>query len=171
MKWMKKKESWPRFCIKAGVALAVIWGAGVAFADRYRIGIDDQLVKCIPGYSVYLIDKKDQKLERGAIFVFSAQGLQPFYEDGTEMVKYLRGLPGDNVKISKHGNIYVNDEMQGYGLTHAEALNKPMDSFVGEGILQSDSFWFMGTSNQSFDSRYWGTVKNDQIIGRAYPLF
>ncbi|MDV5555438.1 S26 family signal peptidase [Enterobacter hormaechei] len=23
----------------------------------------------------------------------------------------------------------------------------------------------------SFDSRYWGTVKNDQIIGRAYPLF
>ncbi|WP_341848759.1 S26 family signal peptidase [Vibrio parahaemolyticus] len=23
----------------------------------------------------------------------------------------------------------------------------------------------------SFDSRYWGAVKDEQIIGRAYPLF
>lgn len=48
MKLMVKKESWPRFCVKAGIALAIIWAAGAAFADRYRIGIDEQVVKCIP---------------------------------------------------------------------------------------------------------------------------
>ncbi|MBO0160281.1 S26 family signal peptidase, partial [Vibrio parahaemolyticus] len=26
-------------------------------------------------------------------------------------------------------------------------------------------------SISSFDSRYWGAVKDEQIIGRAYPLF
>lgn len=171
MKLMVKKESWPRFCVKAGVALAIIWAAGAAFADRYRIGIDEQVVKCIPGYSIYLIDKKDRELVRDGVYVFSARGLQPLYEDGTEMVKYLRGLPGDHVEIRSHGNIYINNEFKGHGLVHAEKLNKPMEAFVGEAILEPDNYWFMGTSSQSFDSRYWGTVKHDQIIGRAYPLF
>lgn len=171
MKLMVKKEPWPRFCVKAGIALAIIWVAGVAFADRYRIGIDPQVVKCIPGYSVYLIDKKDRGLKRDAIYAFSARGLQPFYEDGTQMLKYLRGLPGDLVEIRTHGNIYVNDEFHGYGLVHAEALHKPIDAFLGQATLEPGNYWFMGTSNQSFDSRYWGTVQDDQIIGRAYPLF
>jgi conjugal transfer pilin signal peptidase TrbI len=166
-----KKEPWPRFCAKAGLALLVIWVAGTAFASRYRIGVDEQVVKCIPGYSVYLIDKKDKELTRGATYVFSARGLQPFYADGTEMVKYLRGLPGDRVEIRELGNIYINDDYMGYGLVHAEAMNRRPDSFVGNAVLEPGNYWFMGTSNQSFDSRYWGTVRDDQIIGRAYPLF
>ncbi|MFC6674132.1 signal peptidase I [Marinobacterium aestuariivivens] len=171
MRLVVKKESWPRFCAKAGIALTIIWAAGTAFADRYRIGIDSQVVKCIPGYSVYLIDKKDLELKRDAIYVFTARGLQPVYEDGTEMVKYLRGIPGDHIAIKYQGNIYVNDKYVGYGLSHAEKIGQPEESFLGEAKLKPGNYWFMGTSDQSFDSRYWGTVKDDQIIGRAYPLF
>lgn len=60
-----KKESWKRFGLKAGVTLLVLWGAGAAFASRYRIGIDPQQEKCLPGYTFFLIDLKDQSLERG----------------------------------------------------------------------------------------------------------
>lgn len=171
MKLRVKKEPWSHFLTKAATVLLIIFIAGYYFASRYKIGIDSQVVKCIPGYSVYLIDKRDTELKRGKTFVFSAKGLQPFYEDGTEMVKYLRGEPGDHVKIDDYGNIYVNKQMMGYGLTHAEALGQSMDSFVGELTLPDNGYWFMGTSNQSFDSRYWGTVQSEQIIGRAYPLF
>lgn len=62
-----KKESWKRFGLKAGVTLLVLWGAGAAFASRYRIGIDPQQEKCLPGYTFFLIDLKDQSLERGAV--------------------------------------------------------------------------------------------------------
>ena len=171
MKWVVKKESWPRFIVKSGVVLVLIITAGLAFADRYRIGIDRQLVKCIPGYTFYLIDTKDTELKRDAIYSFSAEGLEPVYEDGTLMVKYLRGKPGDHVEISKEKNVYVNGEYHGYGLKHAEKLGQPEEAFFGEATLGEDSYWFMGTSSESFDSRYWGTVKHDQIIGRAYPLF
>lgn len=170
MKWIKKKESWSRFGLKALIVVMVIALAGGAFASRYRIGIDTQLVKCIPGYSIYLIDRKDRGLEKGAIYAFAAQGLNPLYEDGTQMVKYLRGEPGDHVSVGEHG-IKVNGLTVGQGLTHAETLGVPPASFTGEAVLKDDNYWFMGTSDESFDSRYWGTVNDDQVIGRAYPIF
>lgn len=49
-KYFVKKESWKRFGVKAGVTLVVLWAAGAAFASRYRIGIDPQQEKCLPGY-------------------------------------------------------------------------------------------------------------------------
>lgn len=170
MKIFVKRESWPKFLIKMAIVFALIYTAGIAFASRYRIGIDSQIVKCIPGYSLYLIDKKDTTIQRDKIFLFKAKGLNPFYEDDTDMVKYLRGLPGDTVEIQKNLNIYVNGNYFGYGLVHAETLGTPKESLIGKSKLKKDSYWFMGTSNQSFDSRYWGTVKYDQIVGRAYPL-
>ncbi|EBE7258282.1 S26 family signal peptidase, partial [Salmonella enterica] len=50
-KYFVKKESWKRFGVKAGVTLVVLWAAGAAFASRYRIGIDPQQEKCLPGYT------------------------------------------------------------------------------------------------------------------------
>ena len=55
-KYFVKKESWKRFGVKAGVTLLVLWAAGAAFASRYRIGIDPQQEKCLPGYTFFLID-------------------------------------------------------------------------------------------------------------------
>lgn len=171
MKFVVKREPWLRFLTKACIVLVVLVVAGLAFVDRYRIGMDTQLVKCIPGYTFYLIDRKDRRLEKGAVYSFSARGLEPFYEDGTQMVKFLRGQPGDSIQVHEQGSIYVNGEVVGSGFAHAEQLGMAAESFVGEAILQEGNYWFMGTSEESFDSRYWGTVKDDQIIGRAYPIF
>lgn len=170
MKLLVKKESWRRFGFKAALVTVALWVAGAAFADRYRFGIDKQIEKCIPGYSVYIIDRKDTALKKDAIYAFSARGLDPLYEDGTQMVKYLRGMPGDQVKVTPD-EVLINGAVLGRGLVHAETLNLTADSFTGEATLKDGNFWFMGTSDLSFDSRYWGTVKNDQILGRAYPLF
>ncbi|MEK6165195.1 hypothetical protein WI664_08120 [Vibrio cholerae] len=52
------------------MTLLVLWAAGAAFASRYRIGIDPQQEKCLPGYTFFLIDLNDQTLERGAVYAF-----------------------------------------------------------------------------------------------------
>lgn len=166
-----KKESWGRFGAKACVVLVALWMAGAAFAGRYRIGIDPQQEKCLPGYTVFLVDLKDRALERGAVYAFRARGLSPFYADGTRMVKVLAGVPGDEVAIDASRRITVNGREVGKGLALAAKLQQPESRFYGSGHLDAGHYWFMGKSALSFDSRYWGTVRDEQVIGRAYPLF
>lgn len=170
MSFILKRESWPRFIAKAAIVTLVLIAVGYSFSHRFSIGMDTQLVKCIPGYTFYLIDKKDKSLGKDNIYAFKAQGLSPFYEDGTQMVKFLRGMPGDEVEVTESGTITINGNYVGYGLEHAKALNKQASDFAGKAIIKA-GYWFMGTDYRSFDSRYWGTVENEQVIGRAYPLF
>jgi conjugal transfer pilin signal peptidase TrbI len=77
MKLVVKKQAWKVYLPKlASVGLFILLGGG-AFMSRYRIGIDSQIDRCIPNYSVYLIDLKNQNIEKDKIYAFKANGLQP----------------------------------------------------------------------------------------------
>lgn len=164
------KAAWKPFAIKAGVFL-VLLGLVALFFTRFSIGYDPQDVRCFPDHSVYLIDKKDRKLNRNSLYAFKGKGMEPLLKDGTRMLKQLKGLPGDTVEIDAMENITVNGELIANGLPLAEKLAKTPAFFTGKGQLKAGTYWFMGEINESFDSRYWGTVTDEQIIGRAYPLF
>ncbi|CAM5561297.1 hypothetical protein ECAE60S_04547 [Eoetvoesiella caeni] len=138
--------------------------------SRYRIGIDPQVEKCIPGKTFYLIDLKDKELVRDNIYVFRAKGLQPLFPNGTQMVKYLRGMPGDTIEVTPEHKVLINGTQAGNGLFLTRELHQPAEKFIGKAALKTNNYWFMGLSDRSFDSRYWGVVKDEQIIGRAYPL-
>ncbi len=170
MRLVRKKQSWTRFGVKLTFLTVCMATLGIAFMDRYRIGIDPQIEKCIPGKTFYLIDLKDKNLQRDGIYVFKAKGLEPLFAEGTQMVKFLRGMPGDTVEVTNDHRVMVAGQELGYGLFLSYELEQPAEKFIGKGVLDDGSYWFMGTSNRSFDSRYWGTVKDEQIVGRAYPL-
>lgn len=142
MKKIVKKESWKCFSVKAVIVLSVLWMAGTAFASRYRIGYDPQQERCLPQYSVFLIDLKDQELYRGAIYAFSAKGMKPFYDDGTQMVKILSGMPGDTVEVNDKWQVIVNGEVQQEGLHLARKLNLPESYFFGKATLPEKTIGF-----------------------------
>ncbi|MCB5162652.1 S26 family signal peptidase [Marinomonas algarum] len=171
MSFLVKRQSWSRFGVKAAVVFLLITVFWLVFKSRFSIGIDTQLVKCIPGYTVYLIDKHDKTLIKDEIFVVLSSGLNPIYEDGTQLVKYLRGEPGDLIEIKDNHNIYVDGEFQGHGLSHSQTLHSSPESYMGSRTLKADEYWFMGISDRSFDSRYWGSASSEQVYGKAYPIF
>lgn len=171
MSFIKKKEPWRAFIMKAAVALGVIWFAGSAFASRYRIGFDFQEEKCLPGYSFFIVDITDRTPERGGIFAFESKGAEPFFPDGTTMVKIMSAMPGDLVEIDGGESVKVNGQVVHAGLPLTADLNVPSEQFIGSAELSNDEYWFLGESPKSFDSRYWGSVRERQILGRAYPLF
>lgn len=158
------------FLIKMAGVASIIVIAGAAFTSRYHLGYDSQEVKCIGNYSFFLVDRKDTQLTRGNIYAFSAEGVEPYFDDGTQFVKILVGLPGDHIQITDDERVLVNGEDVGGGLILAEDLGLTTDGFVGEAVLEEGHYWFMGETPYSFDSRYWGTVTEEQIIGKARPL-
>lgn len=174
-RWMRRlvrrKQPWGLYGLKATGLLLVMLAAGVYVASRYRIGVDSQLEKCLPGYTFFLVDKWDQDLVRGQVYSFHARNMEPFFQDGTRMVKILRGVPGDAIEIDHESIVRVNGHEVGRGLPLASQIGAKDAHLQGHGTLATRSYWFMGESPRSFDSRYWGTVKQEQIIGRAYPLF
>lgn len=171
MSLIVKKQPWPKFLAKLTIVAVMLLTVTHAFIDRFRIGIDPQYDKCIPGYTFYLVDTKNKNVEVGKTFAFRAKGLDPLFKDGTWMVKFVRGMPGDTVEIDSKLYVSVNGSVLANGLPLLMRLQRSESDFIGKKILAENEHWMMGLSFTSFDSRYWGAINKEQVIGKAYPLF
>jgi len=159
------------FVVRAGLSLLVLAVLGVYLGTRFRIGIDSQVHQCLPPYSVWLIDRHDRVLVRGATYSFFAgDAMAPFFSPGQRVVKRLRGLPGDAVTVTSERTT-VNGVTVGVGLALAPRLHQPPDAFARQVTLPTAAVWMMGETPDSFDARYWGPLPIVQIRGRAYALF
>lgn len=163
------KQSWKKFLLKI-IVLSIVFATGFLwFVDNYRIGRDAQVVTSIEGYRWYLSDLKDSAVERGAAYVICSKDLMPIYPECTQMVKFLVGLPGDTVKVVQSG-VFINDELIAEGFEAGIRLGLDLGQFYGESTLTENEFWVLGDSPESFDSRYWGSIGQERIQNRAYPL-
>lgn len=172
-----KKQITPR---RAGYAIASALFLGWAFnwfANNYQIAVWGHLggrgSHCLSKpYAVYLAKKIKgdySSLERGGIAMFAVKGVK-LYPDGTLFVKFLAGLPGDHVEITRDERILINGKEAARGLSYLHKIGKPIDDFVFSGVLPEKKYYVLGDTDASFDSRYWGPIDESQIVGRAYGL-
>jgi len=143
-------------------------------SSNYRLGLD--LVdgeSCLP-YTAYIIDLNDKNITRGDFFAFESKGMGPFYPDKTQVIKIATGMPGDKVTVDE--NVRVN--MQKFGETNhlkeggkLYKLGKRLKDYLRDETIPEDKIFALATHPRSYDSRYWGYVSKEQVIGRAIPLF
>lgn len=159
-------------CLIAGFA-----AAGDAIGARWGIGIDPQAQTCLER-RVWLIEKFEPEaappaLERDAVYVFAAEGLEPLMPKGTKLAKRLAAEAGDVVEITPDFEILVNGRAVARGLPHLSEADPAAvrARFVGRRVLGENECWMSGASALSFDSRYFGPVPCSRLIGRAHALF
>jgi len=106
--------------------------------------------------------------KRGDVLVF----IYPEDKD-KDFIKRLAGLPGETVEI-KGGSIYINDKpAQEPVFNRIYYYNR--GDFGAEGqkiIVPLDSYFVLGdNSASSKDSRYWGFVPKDNLLGKALIVY
>jgi signal peptidase I len=121
--------------------------------------IDDRLI-------IEKISYRFRKPERGDVVVFSPTEALQEQNYREAFIKRVIGLPGDVVEV-KDGKVYVNSQQ----LTEKYILDAPNYNY-GPIKVPSDRYLVFGDNrNNSYDSRYWGFVPLENLIGRAAIRF
>ncbi len=84
-------------------------------------------------------------------------------------IKRIIGLPGDTVTIDG-STVTITNESHPNGFTWDESYIKSMDkgSYVTEELGDREYFVMGDNRDQSSDSRIWGVLQEERIVGRAY---
>jgi signal peptidase I len=121
-----------------------------------------------------LVDKLTPRFDtykRGDIVVFTPP--DAWGEDDTPFIKRVIGVGGDTVEIRDDGIVYVNDEPIDEPYVYADADGTPQSTQAGGDadtwrIPDGDLFLMGDHRSNSADSRTFGPVAVDHIIGRAW---
>ena len=173
----KKAVSFWRFIIELvvalGIALALTWAIKTFFVEPYEVPTGSMESTIMIGDKL-LADKITlnwDAVQHGDVIVF-ADKVMP----GRILVKRVIATGGEVVDL-RDGLVFVNDfplyepytkgiETQPIG-QHFENMNIEYPFTVPEGHL-----WVMGDNRgNSADSRYFGTVTEESVFGRAIMVF
>jgi signal peptidase I len=126
------------------------------------------------------------KPHRGDVIVFRTNHIPGIREDpetGSPFyIKRLAGLPGDRLRIDPPF-LYVNGKKaEGYGFAREMAAKPPYRGY-GPGhnylatpqqtyaVPQHGYFALGDNSYNSYDSRYWGSVPEENLVGRGLLVY
>lgn len=135
----------------------------------WRIGFDTQKVVSIEDKRIVFINIKETSFKRGDIIAFKVKNLPPF-RDGQTVIKYADGLPGDKVTIQET-EISVNGQYVTEGLDLAGRFGKEKAYFQKTLNVPEDGLYVLGRTPNSVDSRYFGPIPKQWVIGKVYDPF
>ena len=109
--------------------------------------------------------------KRGDVIVFKYPE-----DESKDFIKRVIGEPGDTLEV-KDKELYVNGKTlnEPYVIHQDPTIfpkgNQPRDN-LGPVTVPAGDYFVMGDNrDQSLDSRFWGFVKEDKIIGRAFRVY
>ena len=112
-----------------------------------------------------LVDKVSyhfRYLGRGEVIVFKNPENESEY-----FIKRVVGLPGEEVGVSG-GEVYINGELLDEEYLPTDRSSSGEEDF----ILGADEYFVMGDNRlQSRDSRSWGALRQDEIVGLVRARF
>lgn len=116
-----------------------------------------------------LITLRFEDPKRGDVLVFKAPN-----SPEKDFIKRLIGTPGDRILL-QDGSFYINGKKLDESLYLSPEVRTYGGSFLKEGeeiTIPEGSYFLVGDNRQySSDSREWGFVKKEEIIGKSFFVY
>ena len=170
-RWSVFSRSLLEFPVILLISFALVFGfVRPVIAAPFYIG-SESMVPTLNVWDRLLINKLAYDLEnpqRGDIVLFRDP------EGGREpLIKRVVGLPGDKVSVH-HGKLFLNGEPQDepYVVNRACVRGAPRTCSFGPVKVPEGHVFVMGDNRaRSYDSRFFGPVPDDDMIGEALFRF
>lgn len=147
---------------RGGMADTLVAGDHV-LVDRFTYGL------WIPPVGMWVFESRPP--ERGDIIVFRDPA-----DESRRFIKRVVGIPGDVVEI-RTKQVYINGEPleEPYALYTDPASSSPSrapQGFYGPATIPKDKLFVLGDNrDHSQDSRFWGFLARQEIVGRARRIY
>lgn len=160
---------------RAFYGLAIVYFIVLVFVfyGRVVIAVPAQATSCLNSIIFLVNFEQKPKVERGEIIAFTFVGETPVLKTGDKVLKLVAAIPGDVVRVTEHA-LYINNIKHPKAKPMSKNLNTlshAASKYEREVTLQDGEYFVIGETVDSYDSRYWGTIKHEQITGKAYAVF
>ncbi len=149
-------------------------------ADRHRFSDRVLVLRCSYGLRLPIIGKYVARWgqpRRGDVVVFTSGDI-PQLQPPRDLIKRVVAVPGDTVSIvpngtdSDRGVLYINGEPAG----ETELAGREYSRRGGFGtqaihLQEGQYFAFGDNTDHSNDSRFWGPVPEDYLLGKAVCIY
>lgn len=158
-------KNWLRLAISFDIVLVIGTLFRILVLQPYMVE-GDSMENNFHNEETLLVDKISYKFhnpQRSDVIIFVAP-----QNPKDDYIKRIIGLPGDTFSI-KNSKVYINDEL----LQEPYLADNIVTNFSKSGIsqikLQDGEYFVLGDNRtNSSDSREWGVVPKNNIIGKAW---
>ncbi|MEW6657365.1 MAG: S26 family signal peptidase [Thermodesulfobacteriota bacterium] len=168
----KRNQFWLLFAAKGLLVVTLIIAAEMWIASRYHIGLVAN-IPCLPARMYLYRFTSSEQFGRGDQMVFKTDSRHfPRFQVGTRFLKTVQCLPGEEVDIDSachvrctgpDGPVYDSKLEDGV----LQILGRSCTELASRYRIPPDNYFVVGTFPHSYDSRYWGLVKPEQVVGKV----
>lgn len=168
-KWgIQKFAYWLKIILVVSVLVGIV--RGFIFIP---MGIEGNSMEKTLAPNDHIIYEKFSEINRFDLILFSA-------DDGTTMVKRVIGLPGEHIRY-EDDDLYVNNKIIDEPFLSQKEIKRNSNQYTtnfdsaeltDHQSISKDSYFVLGDNRRiSKDSRSFGEVKIDQVIGKARMVY
>jgi conjugal transfer pilin signal peptidase TrbI len=151
--------------------IAVLGMYSVYFMDRYVIAANSTVSNCLHA-TYFLVDKWDQDVGVGDLAAFKMMVENPLYPTGRKWIKQVVATEGMTVRVDRERVRFSDGRTIESNMDHTMGYLKLEPSDIKPVVtLGRGQLFMMGDTRTSYDSRYWGAIEQQHILGKAYALF
>lgn len=160
---------WLSLAIGLASAAALYLGHGRSFVS---LSYDPHVVNCLPElHLALLVHHQPAEVERGDYLFWKASAIGALsYVKEDFVLKRVAGVPGDILRI-QGDRVLINGKLVAEGLEDAVLYKRRPADFERTEVIPPRRYFVIGTARMSNDSRYWGYLPHEAIVGKGYRIY
>ena len=158
-----------KFGIVAFAVSAATLAASAWIACGFVLTTDAMAPKLHEGDTIFINRLSKSVPKRGTLMLIRVPGTE------TQIIRRLIALPGDKIKI-ENCQVFINETsipepyLRVSGVVQGELI--PLPIFFGPITVESDGLFFLADTRDGVtDSREFGSVKEEHLLGKVWCLF